>query len=163
LLLTILLVAGDLLKGSQFPDIEKNLPEAVQYNTLRATKDATRIREIKVFWIFMEASIRTWITRRPRLSPTVYNSLQSAAEFKADMHNLYIRAQKDPNRTWVKLLFIATDDAIYEVMAAWPPEWRAPDVTKLEKIAAQQRKKELKLRITKMVERARQEQKAASQ
>lgn len=54
LLLTILLVVGELLKGNQFLDIEKNLPEAVQYNSLQAMKEATRIHEIKVFWIFME-------------------------------------------------------------------------------------------------------------
>jgi len=65
------------------------------------------------------------------LSPTIYNNLQSTAEFKADMHNLYIRAWKDPQKTWVKLLFIATDDAIYEVLATWPPEWHALDVATL--------------------------------
>jgi len=53
----MLLVVGELLKGSQFPDIDKYLPEAVWYHSLGATKYATRICEIKVFWIFMEASI----------------------------------------------------------------------------------------------------------
>jgi len=56
------------------------------------TKDAMRVRAIKVFWIFMEESIQTWIKRRPQLSPIVYNTLQGAAEFKVDMHNVYIRA-----------------------------------------------------------------------
>ena len=112
-LLTILLVAGELPEGSQFPDIEKDVPKVVWYNLLQATKDAARIREIKVFWIFMEASIWTRISRKPRLSLTVYNWLQSMAEFKADMHNLYIQVRKDPTRAWVKLLFIATDNAIF--------------------------------------------------
>ena len=76
-------------------------------------KDATRIRYIKVFWIFMEASIWTWINHRPRLSPIVYNQLHSKAEFKADMHNLYIRERNDPTREWVKLSFIAMDDEIF--------------------------------------------------
>lgn len=71
LLLKILLVTGELPKGSQFPDIEKDLPEAVWYNSLQATKDATRIREIKVFLIFMEASIRTWVNHKTWLSLTV--------------------------------------------------------------------------------------------
>lgn len=70
------------------------------------------------------------------------------AEFKADMHNLYIRARKDPTQAWVKLLFIAMDDAIFEAIAAWPPEWCTPDLAELEKIAAQQWKKELNLCIT---------------
>lgn len=118
MLLTILLVIGELPKGSQFPNIEKNLPEAMKYNSLWDTKDAMMIREIKVLLIFMEASIRTWIARRPWLSLTIYNCLQSVDEFKADMNNLYIRVWKDPNKTWVKISFIATDDAIYKVMAA---------------------------------------------
>ena len=37
-----------------------------------------------------------WINKRLRLSPTVYNSLRSFADFKADMHNVYIKAHKDP-------------------------------------------------------------------
>lgn len=90
LLLSILLVVGELLKGSQFPNIEKNLPEAVRYNSLWATKDATRVHEIKVFWIFMEASIQRLIDCILWLSLIVYNNLQSLVEFKADMHNLYI-------------------------------------------------------------------------
>jgi len=48
------------------------------------------------------------------------------------------------------------DDAIYEVMVAWPLEWRAPDLAVVERMAAQQRKKEIQLRLTKMVKRTRQ-------
>jgi len=58
------------------------------------------------------------------------------AKFKVDMHNLYIRAQKDPKQTWVKLLFIVRNDTIYEVLTAWPLEWHAPDVALLERIVA---------------------------
>jgi len=58
-------------------------------------------------------------------------------KFKADMHNLYIWARKDLARAWVKLLFIAIDDAIFGMMASWSLEWHALDVAKLEKIAAQ--------------------------
>lgn len=43
----------------------------------------------------MEMSIQMWINRRPRLSPTMYNSLQSFADFKSDMHNIFIKARKD--------------------------------------------------------------------
>lgn len=135
LLLSILLVVGELLKDNQFPNIEKNLPEAIWYNSLRATKDAMRIREIKVFWIFTEASIQTWINYRPWLSPILYNRLHNATEFKADMHNLYIQARKDPNQTWVKLSFIAMEDAIFEVMVASPPKWHTPNLAELENIA----------------------------
>lgn len=163
LLLSILLVAGELPTASQFPAIERNLPKAVRYTSLWETKDATRIREIKVFWAFIEENLRTWINRRLHFSSTIYNSLQSAAEFKADMHNMYIRARKDPTQKWVKLPFIATNDAIFEVMASWSPEWRALDLEELENLTAQQKKRETKLRIAKLTESKHQEQEAAMQ
>ena len=57
---------------------------------------AMHIRKVKIFWIFMEASIRMWINKWLHLSLTVYDSLRSVANFKVDMHNVYIRAWKDP-------------------------------------------------------------------
>lgn len=59
-------------------------------------------------------------------------------EFKANMHNLYVREHKDPTRKWVKLPFIAMDDAIFTMMESWPLEWLTPDLVEMEKIATQQ-------------------------
>ncbi len=128
------MVVWELLEDNEFPTVEGDLLEAVRYASLCATKYATRIHKIKVFWVFIEVSIRTWIIRKPHLSPTVHNSLQSVAKFKEDMHNLYIQACKDHPRTWVKLPFIVTDDAIFVVMESWPPDWRTLDFAEMEKI-----------------------------
>lgn len=76
----------------------------------------------------MEVSIRMWINRRPRLSHTVYDSLRSFVDFKADMHNMYIKAHKDLVQNWPKLPFIVIDDAIFAMVDSWPPEWCAPDL-----------------------------------
>lgn len=57
-----------------------------------------------------------WINRRPCLSPTLYNSLRSFANFKADMHNVHIKAHKDPMQNWTKLPFITIDDAILSLL-----------------------------------------------
>ena len=46
----------------------------------------------------MEMNLRMEINRKSRLSPTVYNSLQSFAEFKADLHTIYIKVSKDPTK-----------------------------------------------------------------
>jgi len=85
-------------------------------------KDAKRIHDSKIFWVFMEMNLRMWINRKSRLSPMVYNSLQSFAKFKAGMHNIYIRACKDLNKQWTSLPFVAIDDAIFNVLEAWLPE-----------------------------------------
>ncbi len=74
-LLSILLVAGELPKDSQFPTVERDLPKAVRYTSLWETKDAMRIQEIKVFLAFIEVCLRTWIIHRPCLSLTTCNSL----------------------------------------------------------------------------------------
>ena len=46
---------------SQFLTTDGDLPEALRYTSLWATKDVNRIHEIKVFWVFMEASIQIGI------------------------------------------------------------------------------------------------------
>lgn len=132
----------------------------MRYTSLWATKDAARLSEINVFWVFVEASIRTWINCRLRVSPTMHNSLQSAVEFKEDMHNLYIQACKDPAHKWVNLLFIATDDVIFAVMESWPLEWCTLDLAAMEKITEQQWNKDTKLHIVQLAERRRHEQEA---
>lgn len=69
------------------------------------------------------------------------------------MHNIYIRARKDPVQQWTKQPFVATNNAIFTVLEAWPPEWHAPDLFKLEKVATQKWKQKSKLCITQLAER----------
>lgn len=96
LLLSILLVAGELPQGSHFPSIEDSLSEAVQYTFPWATKDAVRVSDIKIFLGLHGGDYPDTDLSQPQMSPTIYNNLQGMAEFKADMHNLYIQARKDP-------------------------------------------------------------------
>ena len=49
LLLSIVLVAWELLENSQFPTIVQDLPEVAKYASLWATKYAQRIRDTKIF------------------------------------------------------------------------------------------------------------------
>ena len=96
----------------------------------------------------MEMDLRTWINHKPRLSPTVYNSLQGFVKLKVDMHNIYIRAQKDPTKKWTKMPFVATNDALFNVLETWPPEWHVPNFTEIEKSTAQKKKEETKVCVT---------------
>jgi len=107
----------------------------MKYALLWATNDVKRIRDTKILWVLVEASIWMWINQRPRLSPTMHNSLQSFADFKANMHNIYIKARKDPVKQWTKLPFVATDDAIFTVLETWPPKLHALDLVELENVA----------------------------
>ena len=98
LLLSIVIVAVDLPEDSQYPITDRDFPEAVKYASLWSTKDASRIRENKIFWVFMKMNLRMGINHKLRLSPTVYNSLQIFPEFKVEMHNIYMRVRKDPTK-----------------------------------------------------------------
>lgn len=82
------------------------------YASLWVIKDAKMIHENKILWVFMDMNIRIGINHKPRLSRTIYNSLQSFEEFKLEMHNIYIRAHKDLTKEWIKLLFVAIDNGI---------------------------------------------------
>lgn len=95
----------------------------------------------------MEMNIKMGINRKPRLSPTIYNSLQSFAEFKENFHHVYIRARKDPMNTWHELLYLATNDFIFSVLESWPPKWHAlaSSVVEAEKSTMLKRKDGTKL------------------
>lgn len=147
LMLSIVLVAWELPKYSQFPSITSNLPKAAKYASLWVTRDAQQIRESKIFWVLMEMNIRMGINCKPRLSPTVYNSLQSFAEFKVDFHHVFINGWKDPMKVWHELPYLVTDDVIFVVLKSWPLEWQAPanSTVEAENSIAQRKKEETEL------------------
>ena len=64
----------------------------------------------------METNIRQWINQQPYLSTEIYDSVKNIANFKADMHHVYIWMRKDPEQTWTTLPFIAIDEDIFAVL-----------------------------------------------
>lgn len=109
----------------------------------------------------MEMNLRMGIDHKLQLSPTIYNNLQNFAEFKADIHSINIKARKDLVKQWRKLPFVATNDAIFNVLETWPPKWCAPNIVEIEKLMAQRKKEEAKLRIAQLAEKRRKEAAAA--
>ena len=146
LFLSIVLVAWELPEDNQFPSITLDLPEAAKYASLWATKDANRICDSKIFWVFMEMNIRMGINHKPRLSSIVYKNLQRFIEFKVDFHHICLRACKETTKKWSELPFIATDDVIFDVLQIWPLEWCTPDIAAVEKPTTQ-KKNEAKLHM----------------
>lgn len=96
ILLSIVLVAWELLEEIQFPSVVPNLPKAAKYAFLWVTKDAQCIKDSTIFWILMEMKICMAINHKPQLSPTMFDKLQKYMEFKAEFHRVSIRAWKDP-------------------------------------------------------------------
>ena len=87
----------------------------------------------------------------------VYTNMQSYVDINVDFHRISIRAGKDPTKKWYDLSYLATDDVIFNVLETWPSKWHAPDITEIEKLAAQRKKEEAKLRIAKLTEKRRKE------
>ena len=157
LLLSIVLVAGELPEDSQFPTNARDLPEAAKYASMWATTDTHGIQDSKIFWVSMEMNIIMGINRKPWLSPTIYNILESFTEFKAEFHHIYLRVCKDPAKKWNELPYMATDDVIFDVLETWLPEWCAPDISTMEMSVKQKKKEEAKLCMAQLAEKRRKE------
>ena len=106
-------------------------------------------KESKIFWILIEMNIWMGINHNPWLLPTIYNSLQNFVEFKAYCHHVFIRAWKDPMKTWHNLPYLVTDDVIFTVLESWSPEWHtlARSVVEADKSVVQRKKEETKLQM----------------
>lgn len=95
----------------------------------------------------MEMNLRMGINYKPRLSPTIYNNLQSFAEFKAGIPSIYIRARKDLSKKCREQPFVAMDDVIFNVLETWLLEWCTPNITEIEKLPAHRKKEGAKLHM----------------
>ena len=85
--------------------------------------------------------------------------MQSFSEFKADFHHVFIRARKDPTKTWHNILYPATDDVIFAVLESWPSEWCAPvgSTVETDKSTMYRKKEETKLRMAQLAGKRRKE------
>lgn len=111
----------------------------------------------------MEMNIQMGINHKSQLSTTVDNSLQRFAEFKEYFHHVFIRAWKDPMKTWHDLPYLVTDDVIFVVLEYWPLEWCAPTgfVMEMDKSTTYHKKEETKLRMVQLAEKCTKEEVAA--
>ena len=104
LLLSIVLVAWELPKDSQFPLVAPDLPEAAKYTSLWATKDAKRIKDSKIFWILMEMNICMTINHKPRLLPIMFSKFQEYVEFKREFQRVLTRHGRTLSRSGMNCL-----------------------------------------------------------
>ena len=64
-------------------------------------------------------------------------------EFKVEFHQVYIWALKDLDQKWYDLPYLATNDAILEVLKRWPTDWHSPsDLTVETSKSMEKQKKE---------------------
>lgn len=159
LLLSIMLVAWELLEDSQFHPVAQELLEVMKFTSLWAAKDPQRVKDNKVFWILMEMNIHMAINRKPWLLPTIFDQIAEYVEFKMDFHHGFMHAQKDPKKKWYDLPYLATEDMIATVLDYWPIDWcTALDLTSgSSNFATKKKKDEATLMMEQLAEKRKKE------
>ena len=74
-------------------------------------------------FIFYAMSISYEIIKTPQLSNELFSQYDGVANFRADMHNVFIKACVDQKKACWKLPYVVTKDDILAVIQQWPAEW----------------------------------------
>ena len=69
---------------------------------------------------FYMMSISYEIIKTPQLSNELFSHYDGAANFRADMHHIFIQARADKKHQWFKLPYVVTkDDILMVVQQCW--------------------------------------------
>ena len=75
-----------------------------------------------VFSFYM-MSISYEIAKTPRLTNELFSQYDGAANFRADMHHIFIQACADKKHQWFKLPYVVNEEDIRAFIQQWPTEW----------------------------------------
>ena len=67
-------------------------------------------------------SISYEIVKTLRLSNELFSQYDGVANFRADMHNVFIQAHADKKKAYWKLPYMVTKEDILAVVQQWPTE-----------------------------------------
>ena len=73
-------------------------------------------------FVFYAMNISYEILKTPWLSNELFSQYAGAANFKANMHNVFIQARADKNKACWKLPYVVTKEDILAVVQQWPTE-----------------------------------------
>jgi len=79
-----------------------------------------------IFFAVMEMDLHMVVNQHPRLSPSLYKQCCHITNFKMDFHRAYVKAMKDPTRTWHPFPYLVTEDDLFTVVQQWLEEWMNP-------------------------------------
>ena len=72
---------------------------------------------------FYAINISYEILKTSRLSNELFSQYVGVANFKADMHNVFIQARADDKHACWKLPYVVNKEDILAVVQQWPAEW----------------------------------------
>ena len=72
---------------------------------------------------FYAMNISYEILKTPRLSNELFSQYAGVANFRADMHHVFIQARVDNKHKWLKFPYVVNKEDILVVFKQWPAEW----------------------------------------
>ena len=72
---------------------------------------------------FYAMSISYEIVKTPQLSNELFSQYEGVANFRADMHNVFIQACADQKKACWNFPYVVTKDDILSVIQQWSAEW----------------------------------------
>ena len=103
---------------------------AARYASLWVSQDKASQQLTNTVFSFYAMSISYEIVKTPRLSNELFSQYDGVANFRADMHNVFIQARADHKKACWKFPYVVTKDDIIVVIKQWPAEWLKDEGTK---------------------------------
>ena len=75
-----------------------------------------------VFAFYM-MSISYEILQTPWLSNELFSQYDGDANFRADMHHVFIQAHADNKHKWSKFPYVVNEEDILAIVKQWPAKW----------------------------------------
>ena len=92
------------------------MPGVERYASLWVSQDKALQQMMNYVFAFYVMNISYEILKTPRLSNELFSQYIGVANFKADMHNVFIQAHADDKHTWWKLPCVVTEEDILTVV-----------------------------------------------
>ena len=97
---------------AQFIDVPPNMPGAARYASLWVSQDKESQQMMNYVFAFYAMNISYEILQTPRLSNELFSQYAAVANFKADMHNVFIQARADNKHACRKFPYVVTQEDI---------------------------------------------------
>ena len=91
---------------AQFVDVPPEMPGVARYASLWVSQDKALQQMTNYVFAFYSMNITYETLKTPRLSNELFSQYTGVADFKADMHNVFIQACADNKHTWWKLPYM---------------------------------------------------------
>ena len=101
---------------AQFVDVPLHMPGAARYASLWVSQDKASQQMTNYVFAFYAMNISYEILQTPRLSNELFSQYDGVANFRADMHHIFIQARADKKHKWFKLPYVVNEEDILAVV-----------------------------------------------